>query len=142
ELLFIDQRANVCVGIQAVAETQLPGLLHACFKKGVMYLSRNVAAFYRKAGLPGVDERTPNRSAGSDIDVCVIEYKHRIFAAEFKHHRQQAVGSLLSNSLPGREATGEDEFVDSRLNQGGARKAEAGYNLKNTFWNSCATHQR
>ena len=51
QLAFVDQRADVSLGIHAVAHSQLPGLAHASFEKRLVQAAVHVAALDRKAGL-------------------------------------------------------------------------------------------
>ena len=75
----------------------------------------HIAALDRKAGLSGIHKCSPDRATRSDIDVGVFEHKHGILAAEFQHHRKQALSRNLSDSPARTDASRKDQFVDVAL---------------------------
>ena len=93
----------------------------------------HVAALDRKTGLPGIHERTPNRAAGCDVHVRVVEHQHGIFSAQLQHDWQQARSSGLRDALARGHASGEDEFVDCGVQERRACGSVADDNLKNVW---------
>ena len=72
----------------------------------------DVAALDRKASLAGIHERAPDRAAGSNFDIGIVEHQHGIFAAKFQHYRQQTSRGGLGDSFSRGHASGKDQLVD------------------------------
>src|SRR3954465_12315900 len=93
----------------------------------------NVAALDRQTSLSRVYKRGPNRAAGSDLDVSVIEHDHGIFAAQFKHYGKQSSCRSLRDSLSCCNTPGKYQFVDLRFHERCTSRAIAEHQLKNIF---------
>src|SRR5260370_8222314 len=66
--------------------------------KCLVNTSLNITTLDGKTCLPGVDERSPNRAAGGNVHIGVVEDEHRIFPAQFEDHRKQSGAGSLRNS--------------------------------------------
>ncbi len=130
-LLFADQRAKVSVRIKPIAHPQQLGFAHASVEECVIQSAMHVAALHRKTGLSGIHERPPDRAAGCDVHIGVIEHQHGIFPAKFQHYREQASCRGLRNALARGDASGKDQLVDFSVQQCRARGPVADDDLKN-----------
>ncbi len=83
----------------------------------------------RHAGLAGVLERTPDRTAGRPVEVGVRADDHRVLAAELEQHRGQRVRCGGHDPLAGAHRAGEHDLVDAAAHQRLARRAAAGDHL-------------
>src|ERR1700679_779565 len=85
QLPFVDHRAYIGIGIEPTANTELLRFLDASFQKRFIQTAMHIAALYREARLPGIQERSPHCRAGSYIYIGIIEDDHGIFSAQLQH---------------------------------------------------------
>src|SRR5512146_2966899 len=111
----MNQGPDVSVRLHAIADAKLLGLLHARRNKFFVDAALHITAFYRKAGLPGIDECAPNSTARCSIDVRVFQHDHRVLAAELEYERQESRRSRLCDPLPGDHTAREYQLIDGRL---------------------------
>ena len=74
----------------------------------------NVTALYRRTCLATIRERAPDGAARCVLNVRIVEHNHRIFAAEFEHHRDQIFRGCFCHALARRDAAGEHDLVRAR----------------------------
>ena len=65
----------------------------------------------RDADLAGVERLLPHKTAGSELDVCILGNKGRVLATKLEDDGSQCLGSLLGDDGAGALATGEDNLV-------------------------------
>src|ERR1019366_2378216 len=116
-LAIMNERPNFNLRPNSVAYTQPGDLITASFEELFIEAAMDVTALDREACLAGVHERAPQRSAGSDLHVGIVEHNHGIFSAQLQHDWQQLSRSGFSDAFARRNTAGEDELVDGRIDQ-------------------------
>src|SRR5438552_5022508 len=135
------ERTDFSLLIHAIAHAKLLRLPRAYCNERLVQAAMHVTSFNRKACLPSIDECSPDRTARCNLHISIIEHDHRIFAAQFQHYRQQPARRSLSYFLSGCDTASKDQLVNPRVDQRRARRAIAGYDLKNLFRSASSMQQ-
>ena len=117
DLLREDDRADV----DDVRRSDRPGAARASSSRRARRARRGspvrVDALDRDADLTGVREAAEHDGARGALDVAVGAGDERRLAAELHHARDEALAARRGDALAGRDAAGEDELLDARLDE-------------------------
>ena len=141
-LLGGDQRPHLGVGVEPLADLDLPGLVGDPLDDLVIDLALDVQARARAAALALVEEDAVGRTRDRDLQVGVLEEHLRALAAQLERDLLQVARGRLHDQLADLGRAGEGDLVDAVV--GSDRRAgvsEAGHDVDHAVREPGLHHQ-